>query len=158
MNEVKIFDPEKNVYTQQYQCKHCGKYYLCNNSIWICKTCQKDICYSCQEIEHIGHDISKDLPKLDGNDQYGGYYIPTISITDDLILLEGGDYNPNMRMAKIPLIIKENADLTITLHFDQPDISKKIASEYNNLNEAINYKLKNNDYSSIILFSDGTII
>ncbi len=108
MNEVKIFDPEKNIYQQYYQCETDSKYYLCSNSIWICKTCQKDICYSCQETDHLGHDITKDnLVKELDDTQYGGYYIPTMGITDDLIILGEGDFNPDMRMVKEPEYFKE---------------------------------------------------
>ena len=66
MRKIGIFELEQNKYTDYYQCITCEKHFNDSdiNNIWLCKTCSKDICESCKDVEHANCDKTKDTNQI----------------------------------------------------------------------------------------------
>lgn len=148
MQKIKVFNPDigKNgQYESEYACETCNKSYQHSYDVWKCKTCYTDVCGNCKDTEHWNHNVTRDSTSINNyddldDDTYGFYYPivdKTSNMNDNIFLMER-DINPESLMTE---------ESVWNLEFP----------EESDLNAIINTKFENKDYSSIILFPDGTI-
>lgn len=122
MNKIGIFDPnigKTGSYIDHWQCERCDQIYKDRTSIWNCTTCNLNTCDSCKENFHKNHNAirndyttSKAHP-LDCtcnicDDPY--QYLPIVDqliLSDNIILLKMGDFNPELLESIIPPMIFE---------------------------------------------------